>query len=74
MTSFIFTDNKTIGNDCLEPNTALNTIDTHHDNDSCVYMIMEDCNNSIGRNTLNTTWTLLTSDNNVPNCMGFLFS
>lgn len=57
----------------LQSNTASDTMDIYHNEDPCLNM-SNDYTNIIDKNTLNTTWTILTSDNNAPNCMGPLFS
>lgn len=41
---------------------------THSDNDFCIDMTDDNCAN-IKENTLNTTWTVPTLNNNVLNCM-----
>lgn len=51
---------------------ASDMIDTHHDNDSRLYVIDDSCTNITEEDILNTTWTALTSNNNIPDCMGFL--
>lgn len=48
-------------------------MDIHNNKDPCLN-ISNDYTNIIEKDTINTTWTILTSENNASNCMGPIFS